>query len=100
MCATGDPAVERGSAADRAVRQLPEDVRVAGMAGQLLHEVHQDPAQGPPGRPERFVHGQPESNDPQFGCGNTGQPNAFPVINPARSPTTTSSCCRPSPTRL
>src|SRR3954471_18705290 len=29
-----------------------------------------------------FVHGQPESNDPQFGCGNTGQPNAFPVINP------------------
>jgi beta-glucosidase len=29
-----------------------------------------------------FVHGQPESNDPQFGCGNTGQPDAFPVINP------------------
>src|SRR4051794_21702630 len=29
-----------------------------------------------------FVHGQPESNDPQLGCGNTGQPNAFPVINP------------------
>src|SRR6476469_7663029 len=28
-----------------------------------------------------FVHGQPESSDPQFGCGNTGQPNAFPVIN-------------------
>ena len=29
-----------------------------------------------------FVHGQPESTDPQFGCGNTGHPNAFPVINP------------------
>jgi beta-glucosidase len=28
------------------------------------------------------VHGQAESNDPQFGCGNTGQSNAFPVINP------------------
>ena len=29
-----------------------------------------------------FVHGQAETTDPQFGCGNTGQPNAFPVINP------------------
>src|SRR3954468_11709797 len=29
-----------------------------------------------------LVHGQAETADPQFGCGNTGQPNAFPVINP------------------
>ncbi|HEY4882371.1 MAG TPA: glycoside hydrolase family 3 N-terminal domain-containing protein, partial [Myxococcales bacterium] len=29
-----------------------------------------------------LVHGQAETTDPQFGCGNTGQPNAFPVINP------------------
>src|SRR3984893_4945234 len=28
-----------------------------------------------------LVHGQAETTDPQFGCGNTGQPNAFPVIN-------------------
>ena len=29
-----------------------------------------------------LVHGQAETTDPQFGCGNTGQPNAFPAINP------------------
>ena len=29
-----------------------------------------------------MVHGQGETADPVFGCGNTGQPNAFPVINP------------------
>ena len=29
-----------------------------------------------------LVHGQAETTDPLFGCGNTGQPNAFPVINP------------------
>ena len=29
-----------------------------------------------------LLHGQAETTDPQFGCGNTGQPNAFPVINP------------------
>ncbi len=29
-----------------------------------------------------LVHGQAETTDPQFGCGNTGQPDAFPVINP------------------
>ena len=29
-----------------------------------------------------LVHGQSETTDPLTGCGNTGQPNAFPVINP------------------
>ena len=29
-----------------------------------------------------LVHGQAETTDPQFGCGNTGLPTAFPVINP------------------
>jgi hypothetical protein len=29
-----------------------------------------------------LVHGQAETTDPLTGCGNTGQPNAFPVINP------------------
>ena len=29
-----------------------------------------------------LVHGQTETTDPLTGCGNTGQPNAFPVINP------------------
>ena len=29
-----------------------------------------------------LVHGQGETTDPLTGCGNTGQPNAFPVINP------------------
>ena len=29
-----------------------------------------------------MVHGQAETTDPQFGCGNTGLPTAFPVINP------------------
>jgi beta-glucosidase len=29
-----------------------------------------------------MVHGQSETTDPQFGCGNTGLPTAFPVINP------------------
>ena len=30
-----------------------------------------------------LVHGQGETTDPQFGCGNTGTPTAFPVINPS-----------------
>ena len=30
-----------------------------------------------------LVHGQAETTDPQFGCGNTGTPTAFPVINPS-----------------
>ena len=29
-----------------------------------------------------MVHGANETTDPQFGCGNTGTPAAFPVINP------------------
>jgi beta-glucosidase len=29
-----------------------------------------------------LVHGQAEITDPQFGCGDTGLPTAFPVINP------------------
>ena len=29
-----------------------------------------------------LVHGQAETTDPQFGCGDTGLPSAFPVINP------------------
>ena len=29
-----------------------------------------------------LVHGQAETTDPQFGCGDTGLPTAFPVINP------------------
>ena len=29
-----------------------------------------------------LVHGQGETTDPLTGCGNTGQPTAFPVINP------------------
>ena len=32
-----------------------------------------------------MVHGANESTDPQFGCGNTGTPAAFPVINPGAS---------------
>src|SRR5882724_12946443 len=31
-----------------------------------------------------LVHGQAETTDPQFGCGNTGQPNAFPVRSEER----------------
>jgi beta-glucosidase len=40
-----------------------------------------------------LVHGQAETTDPQFGCGNTGLPNAFPVINPgATGPALVAGC--------
>src|SRR5689334_3663284 len=29
-----------------------------------------------------MVHGQGETGDPRFGCGNTGRPDAFPVVDP------------------